>query len=366
MPSGTGSRVLATLPDVPYVIDPASFAASTEKQEQWITPMADPGAGQSGSINLSKSGILSSIKITFVGKVVVTTAGTQPTPGARWPYGLINRFQLGSGLGNNPWDTDGLALDALHAADHPFVTNGVDQFPGVVGGGGSALVAGTYPLSLTWDVPIAVDQVSLVASMYLQSSSNLVQATITRESEANLFTGTTADATISGNFNFELRRWKIPVDSQGRLVVPDISHVHVFNKVPQPLLGTGEQPASVLRTAGVLQRLFVRAELSPTNMLSALPSTATTNLIDRIALNYGLTETPMDYNPASVLAQLNQDWYGAPLPYDHLCFDTLRENALRDAILLQGVTDLQVQLYPDSGVTVPVGAKTNLYEEILV
>ncbi len=366
MPSGSGAQVLATLPDVPYVIDPTSFFASTEKQEQWITPLADPGALNSGSVSLPKSGVLSRITVTFVGKVTVITGGTQPTAGVRWPYGLISRFQLGAGLGNSPWDTDGLALAALNATDNPYVVNAVDQFPGVVGGGGTALVAGTYPLSLTWEIPVAVDQVTLIASMFLQSSSNLVSVTVTREAEANLFSGTAADATISGTFNFSLRRWKIPVDSQGRLVVPDISHVHVFNKVPQPLLGTGEQPASVLRTAGVLQRLFVRSELSPTNFLSAQPGVPTTNLIDRIALNYGLTETPFDYNPASLLLLQNQKWYGAPLPYDHLCFDTLRENPSRDAILLQGVTDLKVVVYPDAGVPVPIGAKTNLYEEILV
>jgi hypothetical protein len=254
----------------------------------------------------------------------------------------------------------------VNVADHPYVVNTVDQFPGVVGGGGSTLSAGTYPLSLTWEIPIAVDQVSLIASLFLQSSSSIVTCNITRESEANLFTGTTTDATISGTFYPNLRLWKIPVDSKGNLILPDISHVHIFNKVPVPLLGTGEQPAPVLRTSGVLQRLFVRGELSYTSFLSALPSTPVTNLIDRISLNYGLTETPFDYNPASVLEELNQKWYGAPLPYDGLVFDTLKENPSRDAILLQGVTDLHVELYPDPGVTVPGGAKTQLCEEILV
>ena len=366
MPSGSGSAVLATLPDVPYVIDPNTFFEGTEKQNLWIAPVADPGAGQVGTFALPKSGALSLMNITFVGKVVVTTAGTQPTPNCRWPYGLLNRFVLAAGLGNNPWDTDGLFLAGVNAADHPFVTNSVDQFPGAVGGGGSALSAGTYPLSLTWEIPIAVDQVSLIASLYLQSSSSIVNVSLTREAEANLFTGTTTDATISGAFNIQLRLWKIPVNSKGELVLPDVSHVHVFSKVPVPLAGTGQQPANVLRTSGVLQRLFVRSQLNNTSFLCGLPSTAVTALVDRISLNYGLTETPFDFNPASVLLAQNQKWYGAPLPYDAFCFDTLRENPNRDAILLQGVTDLQVQVYPDPGVTVPAGAQTILCEELLV
>jgi hypothetical protein len=366
MPSGSGAQILALLPDIPFVIDPVNFFNGTEKQEKFIASVADPGALQATSFNLPQAGVMSQLTITFVGKVVVTTSGTQPTPGARWPYGLLSRFQLTAGLGNNPWDCDGLFLNALNAADHPFVTNSVDQFPGAVGGGGSSLSAGTYGLSLTWEIPIAVDQVSLVASMFLQSSANLVTCTLTRESEANLFTGTTADATISGAFVPNLRLWKIPVNSKGEMVLPDISHVHVFNKVPQPLLGTGQQPASVLRTAGVLQRLMLRAENGYTTFLCALPSTATTALIDRISINYGLTETPQDYNPASVLASLNQKWYGAPLPYDVYAFDTLKESPSRDAILLQGVTNLQAVIYPDSGVTVAGGAKTMLCEEILV
>lgn len=366
MPMGSGASVLATLPDVPYVIDPTSFFAATEKQDLWVPSVADPGALGVATFQLPKSGVCSLMRVTFVGTLTVTTGGTQPNPGARWPYGLINRFVLTAGLGNNPWDTDGLFVADLNAADHPYVVNSVDQFPGTVGGDDTTLAAGTYPLSLTWEIPIAVDQVSLIASLFLQSSSALVTCAITREAEANLFGGTTADAVITGAFNVALRLWKIPVSSKGELVLPDISHVHIVSKVPQPLLGTGEQPAQVLRTSGVLQRLFVRAQLSATSFLSAAPSTADTALITRIAMNYGLTETPFDFNPASVLLSENQSWYGAPLPYDALAFDTLRENPNRDAILLQGTTDLQVQVYPDSSVDVPVGAQTVLCEEILV
>lgn len=366
MPSGTGSKVLATLPDVPYVIDPASFAALTEAQDQFLAQtIADPGANGEASFSLPRAGVLSKLKVTFVGQVVISAAAAV-NPGPRWPYGLINRFQMGAGLGNNPWDTDGLSLRALYATDHPYVSVNPDEFPGTMGGDATQLAAGTYPLVLSWDVPVAVDEVTLIASLFLQSSSNYVNVTLTREAEANLFGGTAADATISGNFYVQLTRWKIPVDSQGRLVLPDISRVHVFNKVPLPLLGTGEQPIPVQRTAGVLQRLFVRAELTPTSFLSALPGTADTALIDRIALNYGMTETPKDFNPASVLVGINAEDYGSPLPYDTLVFDTLKRNPARDAILLQGVTDLQTKLYVDSGVAVPAGAKVNLFEEILV
>ena len=366
MPSGTGSKVLATLPDVPYVIDPATFAALTEAQDQFLAQtIGDPGAKGEASFTLPRAGVLSKMRVTFVGQVVIS-ASAAVNPGPRWPYGLLQRFQMGAGLGNNPWDCDGLGLAALHATDHPYVSASADEFPGTVGGDSTQLAAGTYPLYLTWDVPVAVDEVTLIASLFLQSASNYVNCTITREAEAQLFGGTPADATITGNFYVQLSRWKIPVDTQGRLVLPDISRVHVFNKIPVPLLGTGEQPIAVQRTAGVLQRLFLRAELTTTSFLSALPGTATTALIDRVALNYGMTETPKDFSPAGVLVTLNAEDYGAPLPYDTLVFDTLKRNPARDAILLQGVTDLQVKLYPDSGVTVPAGARVNLFEEILV
>jgi hypothetical protein len=368
VPTGTGANVLSSLPDVPFVIDPNTFMSLTEGNTQPLDVFATPGAGQSASFFLPKSGVCSRLGLKFIGQLVVTTSGTQPVPGARWPYGLLSGFKLSAGLGAELFDVNGLDLTALHTANRPKLTSTVDVFPGAVGGGGSGLVAGTYPLFLSYDIPIAVDQTSLLASLFLQSSSASVQATITQEVITNLIAsgGTAADWTITGSWYPQIKVWDIPIGSKGELILPEINRVHLVVGINQAITGTGRQPAAVQRTAGVLQRLFLRGELSPTSFLAALPGTATSALIDQIQINYGLTSTPLIYNPASLLAAKNNDEYGAVLPYDTYCIDTLVENPARDAILLQGVTNLQALMYVDPAVTVPAGALTRVVEEILV
>lgn len=369
MPTGTGANVLSSLPEVPFTIDPTTFASLTEGNTQPLPVVAAPGGGATASFFLPKSGVASALQIKFIGTLTVTTGGTQPVPGARWPYGLLNHFQLSAGLGAEMWDLNGLDLDALKAVNKPKQTSTFDQFPGAVGGGGSGLTAGSYPLFLSWDVPIALDQTSLIASLFLQSSTVTVQCNITQETIPNLIAtgGTAADWSITGNFYPSLRVWDIPVSSKGELILPEINRVHLVVGVNQPLNGTGIQPAPVQRTAGVLQRLFLRSELAAIGpFLAALPSTAASGLIDQIQLNYGLTNTPLIYNPASLLASKNSDDYGAVLPFDTYVIDTLVNNPSRDAILLQGVTNLQANIYVDPAVTVPVGAYTRVVEEILV
>jgi hypothetical protein len=370
MPSGTGANVLSALPEVPFTIDPRTFALLTEGNTQPLPVVPTPGSGLTASFFLPKSGVCSFLQLKFIGTLTVTTAGVQPVPGSRWPYGLLNHFQLSAGLGAELFDVNGLDLAALRQTNKPKLgSSTVDQFPGAVGGGGSGLTAGSYPLFLSYDIPIAVDQTSLIASLFLQSSTATIQCNITQEATANLIAagGTVGDWTITGNWYPSLKLWDVPVGAKGELILPEINRVHLVVGINQPLNGTGQQPAAVQRTAGVLQRLFLRTELSPTGtFLSALPSQAASGLIDQIAINYGLTNTPLIYNPASLLASKNNDDYGGVLPYDTYVIDTLIHNPARDAILLQGVTNLQAQVTVDPAVTVPVGAVTRVVEEILV
>lgn len=368
MPTGTGANILSTLPEVPYVIDPASFAQMTERNVQSLPTINAPGMGNSTDFFFPRSGVCSYMRIVFQGTLTVTIAGTQPVPSARWPYGLLSNLSISAGLGASTFNCDGLDLYALKIANRPFVTPLTDQFPGAVGGGGTAPAAGSYPLYLTWDVPIAVDQSSLIASMFLQSTSSTVQVTITQDTMADLIApgGTATDWTITGTFTPVLTIWDIPVSQKGELILPEVNKVHLFQGINQSLNGTGDQSAPVQRTAGILQRLFLRGELNSTSFLSALPSAAAANQITDIEINYGLVNTPLIFKPASVLAEMNNQWYGAPLPYDTYCWDTLREFPGRDAILLQGITDLKAIVGVNTAVTVPVGAVTHLVEEILI
>ena len=56
--------------------------------------------------------------------------------------------------------------------------------------------------------------------------------------------------------------------------------------------------------------------------------------------------------------------YGAPLPYDRLAVDNLKENPARDLFLLQGVTELVAVPRVGAGVTV-AGGSVRLVQETL-
>ncbi|HET9691007.1 MAG TPA: hypothetical protein VFP61_07625 [Acidimicrobiales bacterium] len=371
MPSGTGASTLSMLPDVPFSVDPARFMMLTERNEQPLDAIPTPGPASQSTFYLPKSGVASKLELVFTGTLTVTAAGTgqtQPTPSPRWPYGLLGGFKLGAGLGAELWDCDGLDLASLIHVNHPFFNEMVDLYPGGFMGSGGALAPGNYPVYLTYEVPLSVDQVSLVAALFLQSSSANVAGQILQAPMSDLIVagGTTALWSISGSWIPKLTTWSIPVDQKGGLVLPDINHVHIGAGIRQPLLGTGRQPAAVQRTAGVLQRLFLRVENTRTSFLGAGPSFAAASSIDQVQINYGLTQTPLIFNPAALLASRNGRDYGQPLPYDTYVYDTVRENPARDAIILQGVTELKALVYPDPAVAVQPGAAVRLFEEILI
>ncbi len=365
MPVGTGAETLTQIPSVPYVIDPAAFFSMTEKQTYQAQALPAPGPGNFVPWNIPRVGVISKLVITFVGTLTISTAAV--TPSFLWPYGLLSSFVLAANGQNDLFQVSGLDLDVLRYARYPYFVDHVDFFPGGLGGG-TSIAVGSYPLYITWEVPIAIDDTTLGASLFAQSASTNITATLAQEQTANLIaTGAAADWAITGNFLMEPVIWEIPVDGQGRLILPDISRLHTVVGLDTNFANTGDVPAALIRTAGQMERLFVRAYGAyPGTPLSAAPGTATTSLIDQIRLQYGGNQKPLQYNPASRLLSVNSQWYGQTLPYDTLCFDLIRENPVRDVLFYQGVTELQAVVTVDAAVVPGVGAKIHTVQESLI
>jgi len=372
VPIGSGAQTLQLLPDVPYVIDPATFMAQTSEQvdKAGLGSYPDPGASNAIADSLPDSGIVSALRINFKGTLTVVAGGTQPVPGFNWPYGLIRAFTLSAnGMAHDLWSVNGNDLDALSFVRNPNQQNSSDIFPGAVGGGGSALGAGTYTLDLTWDIPIAIDEIYLVAALFAQSSQTTIRWKVTRESEANLIApgGTAADWTIAGTWNVVEHAWEIPIDTHGNLVLPDIRRLHTVVAVDQPFTNTGDVEAPLLRTAGQMMRLFLSG-ISATNVpMSALGGTAAANRIDALRLRYGLHAQPLNFDPATVLVHENEQFYGAPVPYDRYVLDFVKRNPARDMVMLQGITNLRGVVNVDPAVA-PTAGQANIHavEEILI
>ncbi|HUC37028.1 MAG TPA: hypothetical protein VMR97_07890 [Acidimicrobiales bacterium] len=367
MPIGSGVETLRLLPSVPYVIDPASFAAMTTENVAPLTPIAAPGSSQRVSYQLPDADVVARLRINFDGQVVVSNANQ--TPSFAWPYGLIANFTLtANGISHDLWNLSGNDIFELNFVDHPGRFSNSDVFPGGLGGG-TAIVPGIYPLHLSWSIPIAVDDAWLVAALFAQSSQTLLNGSILQENTQNLLAagGNVADFTISGSFTITETSYEIPIDNNGRMILPDVTKLHQVVAIYEPWTNTGANPVTLLRTAGQLMRVFVSGTSAFNTPLSAAPGTALTGAIDEIDLMYGLRATPYVWAPASVLAKTNELDYGALVPLDTVVIDQMARNPVRDMILLQGVTNLRANIVIDSAVVPTVGqANLRCVEEILI
>lgn len=361
MPVGTGAETLQTIPTQPFVIDPGAFFQMTRKNILQARSLPAPGPGVSVGSQLLQTGVVSKLQITFTGTLVVATAAV--TSGMEWPYNLLKGFTLSANGQNELFSCDGVDLHALRFLRYPAYIERVDQFPGTVGGGDSIAV-GTYNVHLTWEVPIAMDDTSLVGSLYAQSAATNLSIRLAQATNADLFSANPANATLSGTFLIQETYFEIPFDGEGNIVIPDLTRLHGFVAQTFPLTNTGDVRTELIRSAGQLSRLLVSAHGSPTNRLSALPNAVATKKIDRLRLEYGGNQRPFVWDPAATLLSLNGQHYGAPLPYDRLCVDLVRENPVRDLILMQGITELAAVL-GIGGSVVPSNGTIRLVQENL-
>ena len=361
MTIGNGAVQSVVAPGEPFTQSPDMFFDMTRKNEQLFETMVMPTPGNSWSRQLPQVGIISRLKFTFVGQVVIAAGGA--TTSNRWPYGLLDKFNLGLNGQNNLWSCTGEDLHVLRTLRFPAYTERVDVFPGTLGGG-NALAANTYPLHLTWEVPVAVDDTSLVGSLYAQSGATNIAIDRAVASLAALFSANPGNATLTGTFFSEVTRFSIPRGADGALVVPDLTRLHSFTTSELDFSATGDIRLPMVRSAGQLHRLLVDVSKSPGNRLSAHPATAAASKIDAFRIEYGAQDQPVNFSPASSLLARNNDHYGTTLPYDRLCWDLVRENARRDVLLLQGVTEL-VAIPTVNSAAVIAGGRARLVQETL-
>lgn len=365
MAVGTGAIQSQTTPAEPFIVAPEEFAAMTRKNEHWVETKDAPSGsifGMNWLRQLPQVGIISRTRTFFRGTMVVASGGT--TASNQWPYNLLKKFNLSANGQNNLWSCDGIDLHVHRSARFPAYRENVDVFPGAVGGG--AIVAGTYDVFLSWETPIAADDTSLVGALYAQSGATNLSLERQVAALADLFSANADKVTLSGEFVTDVTRFSVPRSAaEGHpLVIPDLTRLHAFNAVDLQFSATGDVRLPLIRSAGQLHRLYVAVEKSATARLSALPDTAAASRIDALRVEYGAGERPYDYNPAATLLGRNNDHYGDILPYDRLCLDMVRENAPRDVILLQGVTELNVIPTINSAASITAG-KARLVQETL-
>lgn len=359
MPIGSDTSVLETVPGQPYVVDPAAFTQLTRPNVAPFSTQAHPGAGGTLRAQVPQVGVLSRLRMTFRGSLVVDTGGA--TALAEWPHGIIGSFLLSLNGQDKLFAVSGPDLHILRFARNPAYEEDADVAPAV-----GSIAAGTYDLEIGWEVPVAMDETSLVGAIYAQSSATIVSIEAVMAPLTALFSDATDITSLDGTWTLEHRFYAVPRDpASGQLVIPDLSRLHSFVGVDVPITAAGDAPAPLIRSAGQLTRLFTRTRKSTTAYLSADPATAAASRIDSWRLEYGGNERPFVYTPASSLFRQNNQHYGLGLPYNALCLDLVRDNPTRDALLYQGTTELKCIQTVNSAASIATGAQVHLVQESL-
>ncbi len=363
MPLGTTAVSAKNLPTEPYIITAAQWQATAKKNNDTVFTSVGQPMGENLPFTLPQVGIAAELLVSLDAKMVVGTPSA--TPNARWPYGLLNTFNLGINGQQNIFDVIGEDLRVRADIAFPAYSEQVDTFPGTLGTP-TAIVKGTYRVHLSWRVPIAVELVTLAGALYLQSPSVTCRAILGTATPAAVF------GTNHTKVTFSTATWTVQeiffvpaYSTKGEIICPPgIQTLHAMTSIDLPITSVGQNAFSLVRGSGNLQRLFMSFRQVPASgaivPFSAAPTAATAVKINEIVLSYAQKQQPLVYTPAAALLRDNNRDYGEVPPYDYLVIDTLKWTPARDAIYYPGLTELKLLAWFNSPGT---GGTAHLVQE---
>lgn len=337
MPTGTGAVNLRNLPATKFSVNPGLFNQLTSKTVFDPINFALPAFGNYIENQLLQVGIVSKIRLLVVG--TITTTGTTVTiaPTARWPWGLLSRVTV-SGNGQNDFiSCNGWDLRIRQITANRALVDGVSSYPT---SGSPFNTAATANFTLQYDVPVAMDDTTLVGSLYAQSEATNLTYRIQTETQANLFTITAGTLAISATVYLEETIYEVPYDPNhpDTLVIPDLTVLHGLVGNDNAIGAQTQMDTNLYRIQGQLERLFwyqQDAQASATFYAASSYNYA--------QLLYGANQTPYTFNPLSMLQVRNNIDYREALPTGIFVMDFVAENPQRDQVLLEGVTNLRLR-----------------------
>lgn len=363
------------------VVAPEAFAAYTRRMRfaaQSPTPIA--GLGTSSQVQLKKTGIISALEVRVYGPVVLGgTIGTT-TASYEWPYNLAKGFKVSVNGQSQLIDARGLDVKVNEfQSDKDITDRGVLQRFGnataiqqgtlslshedwgatgaaanYVAPGLAVAAVGSYNIDLTYIIPIAVDQVSLIGSVFGQSQATNVNLEIVWGSQAELFSafGGAATLTMTGvNYDVTAVAYSIPVVN-GNTVLPDLSQLHGLNHYQQGVTAAGESeyPLPGTGQGRSLLRLFANV------YSSATPLAVNATNFTTMAYKYGANDVPETLPNGQKIRAINERQYNTDIGknWGFFCHDFVSQYALRDVIDLGQTSDFRLVVglvsAPTSGV----------------
>lgn len=363
---GAGAVLLRNLPAPgTWVLDPVKFAALTSRNRKPYPTEAWPGYASKVSFRIDKVGVVGRIFVEFDGSI--TAAAIAPTATANYPWGIISRLKVTANGISNLYYCDGWDLRALERVRRGFFFDRESTFA-------LPAASATVDWYLAWEVPLAFDTESLIGAIFAQTEENELTIEIATPASADLWSAN-APTTVSGNFRIVVEYFSLPTEetSDGRkVIIPDIRQLHGFVAKDEAITGTGEHTAKLMRTGGILTRVFQRAD----NAFPAAGALDVATYVSGHKFRYGGNVIPLEV-PGRLLRHLNEVDIGdrlipaADVPSGataprYLVDDLVKANAVRDVIHLLGVTEPELLNQIDSGATINAGAGMHTVQEHMV
>ncbi|MCU1489719.1 MAG: hypothetical protein JWM85_1124 [Acidimicrobiaceae bacterium] len=370
------------------IVDPQTFAKGTRRQRFQIgSPVANfAGFGNSDSIEARKSGILASMAVKFTGSLVVTPGTGTVATTSKWPLDLPKRIKVSVNGGSFIINASGAKLRARKFMAIPGLTDrGVPEFVGGaspgnnttqgtlalgcdswgVGQNVTGIPAGTYNVELVWDVPIAWDDVTLLGSLFLQTSATSVEVTVDWAPQTDLFALTgNAAVTLTGGWFAEANVYDIP-QVGGNVVLPDLS---VYHTILQSNTGSVSQTANEIDFAGQgvgksLQRVFGQI-WNNTSPAPGSPLAVNRTNYGALGWMYGGNQQPETWTDGSTMRADMEESYGVDFgPTGFFCFDFAKYWSMRDSVNEGDATELRALLSVNAALTNP---RLELVQETIV
>lgn len=349
-----------------YVMDNAVFGRETERNDMPLESKALSLGGSPIDLRIPNVGILANVRLVVKGSLVVSATGTT-TSGYGWPWNLLKRVSVNLQGQTGLINAEGQDLRARRQRVYRNPREDVSTAPATTAATGdpnpAAIAAGTYAVTLVYDIPIVHDAYSLTGAVYAQSDAVYLNWRIQPGVAAELFTlaGGAPAPTFTGTIDTTVTYYDIPFtdkDNRRLLLLPDLRWLHSIMCTDKPFANTGDVEAEVIRVAGQLVMLGVYLDNGGIAQIDASAWT-------RFSLKYGGNREPRVYSPIEHLLEKNVQDYNGRIRPGFAILDFEIDNPTRDIVYPKGVTELKVIPRVASGTTVNANARVHtLYETL--
>jgi hypothetical protein len=352
---------LSNLPPDRFVMNPALFQQSTERQDIPQPSQTFNGFGTSTSLRLQSVGVLALVRVYFSGSLVVGGTGAVTSlPG--WPYGLARRVAFNANGQTSLISCSGITLRARQRRLFRNPAESLQSAPGIPPG---VIANGTYAVTFMLDIPIAHDFFTGVGWVLAQNPSTSLSLDISWAAQSDyLSIASGGTATLTGTIYPMISTFAVgqaQVGDKQATVVPDLTVFHGLIDNRFPFASSGIVQAPLIRTAG--QLVNYAFNISNGGSAEIAPGALT-----EIQFRYGGNRQPRVYNPPQMLVEKNQADYNGVVTINgltHTFLDFEVDNPIRDIFIPEALVELQSQFTIPSSVTVNAGAYVGYIEESL-